>query len=139
MRVGSLDVRERSILVHALTAKGYGYEPAQNDPFRYHGVGKFEIESGKFPPSKPGPPKYQKVFAQTLIQLAKEDERIVAITAAMADGTSLDMFKKEFPSRFYASMAGIEREEYFEIEPEAEATPEVDFSGLRGDESTLEE
>ena len=89
------------ILVHALTAKGYGYEPAQNDPFRYHGVGKFEIESGKFPPSKSGPPKYQKVFAQTLIQLAKEDERIVAITAAMADGTSLDMFKKEFPSRFY--------------------------------------
>ncbi len=89
------------ILVHALTAKGYGYEPAQNDPFKYHGVGKFEIESGKFAPSKPGPPKYQKVFAKALITLAKEDERIVGITAAMADGTSLDMFKKEFPSRFY--------------------------------------
>ena len=89
------------ILVHALTAKGYGYEPAQNDPFKYHGVGAFEIESGKFAPAKPGPPKYQKVFAQTLIRLAKEDERIVGITAAMADGTSLDLFKKEFPSRFY--------------------------------------
>ena len=89
------------ILVHALTAKGYGYEPAQNDPFKYHGVGKFEIESGKFAPSKPGPPKYQKVFAETLIRLAREDERIIAITAAMADGTSLDLFKKEFPGRFY--------------------------------------
>ncbi len=89
------------ILVHALTAKGYGYEPAQNDPFKYHGVGKFEIESGKFPPSKPGPPKYQRVFANTLIDLAKEDDRIVAITAAMSDGTSLDLFQKAFPSRFY--------------------------------------
>ena len=89
------------ILVHALTAKGYGYEPAQNDPFKYHGVGAFDVESGAFAPSKPGPPKYQKVFAQTLIRLAREDERIVGITAAMADGTSLDLFKKEFPKRFY--------------------------------------
>ncbi len=89
------------ILVHALTAKGYGYQPAQNDPFKYHGVGAFDIESGKFAPSKPGPPKYQKVFAQTLIRLAREDPRIVGITAAMADGTSLDLFKKEFPKRFY--------------------------------------
>ncbi len=89
------------ILVHALTAKGYGYEPSQNDPFKYHGVGAFDVASGKFAPSKPGPPKYQKVFAETLIRLAEEDERIVGITAAMADGTSLDLFKKKFPSRFY--------------------------------------
>ncbi len=89
------------ILVHALTAKGYGYEPAQQDPFKYHGVGKFDIESGKFAPSKPGNPKYQVVFADTLIGLAKENPRIVAITAAMADGTSLDRFQKVFPERFY--------------------------------------
>jgi 1-deoxy-D-xylulose-5-phosphate synthase len=89
------------ILVHALTAKGYGYEPAQNDPFKYHGVNPFDVESGKFLPSKPGPPKYQRVFADTLIRLAKEDPRIVGITAAMADGTSLDLFQREFPSRFY--------------------------------------
>jgi 1-deoxy-D-xylulose-5-phosphate synthase len=90
------------ILVHALTAKGYGYEPAQQDPFKYHGVGKFDVESGRFAPSKPGlPPKYQVVFADTLIGLAKEDPRIVAITAAMADGTSLDRFQKAFPERFY--------------------------------------
>jgi 1-deoxy-D-xylulose-5-phosphate synthase len=89
------------ILVHAITAKGYGYEPAQQDPFKYHGVGKFDVESGKFAPSKPGPPKYQVVFADTLIELAKEDPRIVGITAAMADGTSLDRFQRVFPDRFY--------------------------------------
>ena len=89
------------ILVHAITAKGYGYEPAQRDPFKYHGVGAFDVASGAFRPSKPGPPKYQKVFAETLIRLAREDERIVGITAAMADGTSLDLFQREFPGRFY--------------------------------------
>jgi 1-deoxy-D-xylulose-5-phosphate synthase len=92
---------EGPILVHAITSKGYGYEPAQQDPFLYHGVGAFEIASGRFRPSKPGPPKYQNVFADTLIRLAREDERIVAITAAMADGTGLDRFKKVFPERFY--------------------------------------
>jgi 1-deoxy-D-xylulose-5-phosphate synthase len=92
---------EGPILVHAITAKGYGYEPAQQDPFKYHGVGAFDVESGAFPPSKPGPPKYQNVFADTLIRLAQEDERIVAITAAMADGTGLDRFRKVFPERFY--------------------------------------
>ncbi|HEX2485961.1 MAG TPA: 1-deoxy-D-xylulose-5-phosphate synthase, partial [Myxococcota bacterium] len=89
------------ILVHALTAKGYGYEPAQQDPYKYHGVGAFDVDSGAFRPSKPGPPKYQVVFADALIELAREDERIVGITAAMADGTSLDRFQKVFPSRFY--------------------------------------
>ena len=92
---------EGPILVHALTAKGFGYEPAQQDPFKYHGVGAFEVESGRFHPSKPGPPKYQNVFADALIELAREDERIVAITAAMADGTGLDRFQKAFPERFY--------------------------------------
>jgi 1-deoxy-D-xylulose-5-phosphate synthase len=92
---------EGPILVHAVTAKGYGYEPAQQDPFRYHGVGAFEVASGRFHPSKPGPPRYQDVFADTLIRLALEDERIVAITAAMADGTGLDRFQKAFPERFY--------------------------------------
>ena len=92
---------EGPILIHAVTEKGYGYEPAQKDPFKYHGVGRFDVESGAFPPSKPGPPKYQNVFADTLIRLAREDERIVGITAAMADGTGLDRFKKVFPERFY--------------------------------------
>jgi 1-deoxy-D-xylulose-5-phosphate synthase len=92
---------EGPVLVHAITAKGHGYAPAQADPFKYHGVGAFDVESGRFRPSKPGPPKYQSVFADTLIRLAKQDERIVGITAAMADGTSLDAFQKVFPDRFY--------------------------------------
>jgi 1-deoxy-D-xylulose-5-phosphate synthase len=89
------------VLVHAVTSKGYGYGPAQEDPFKYHGVGAFEVDSGRFHPSKPGPPKYQNVFADALIELAKQDERIVGITAAMADGTGLDRFAKVFPDRFY--------------------------------------
>ncbi|MDH3686747.1 MAG: 1-deoxy-D-xylulose-5-phosphate synthase [Myxococcales bacterium] len=96
-----IEAGDGPILVHALTAKGYGYEPAQQDPFRYHGVGAFDVDSGAFAPSKPGPPKFQNVFADALIRLAQEDERIVGITAAMADGTGLDRFKKAFPSRFY--------------------------------------
>jgi 1-deoxy-D-xylulose-5-phosphate synthase len=89
------------ILVHALTAKGYGYPPAQDSPDKYHGVGSFDVESGRVHKSKPGPPKYQKIFAETLIRLAREDARIVGITAAMADGTGLDRFAREFPGRFY--------------------------------------
>ncbi|MGI9430936.1 MAG: 1-deoxy-D-xylulose-5-phosphate synthase [Myxococcota bacterium] len=96
-----IDAGDGPILVHALTAKGYGYEPAQQDPFRYHGVGAFDVDSGAFAPSKPGPPKFQNVFADALIRLAQDDERVVGITAAMADGTGLDRFKKAFPSRFY--------------------------------------
>jgi 1-deoxy-D-xylulose-5-phosphate synthase len=92
---------EGPILVHVVTSNGYGYQPAEQDPFRYHGVGAFDPASGEFRPSKPGPPKYQNVFADTLIRLAREDERIVAITAAMADGTGLDRFQKVFPERFY--------------------------------------
>ncbi|HVP28654.1 MAG TPA: 1-deoxy-D-xylulose-5-phosphate synthase [Myxococcota bacterium] len=89
------------ILVHAITAKGYGYEPAERDPLTYHGVTAFEVESGRMAPSKPGPPSYTSVFAQTLIRLAKEDPRIVAITAAMPGGTGLDRFQRELPTRFY--------------------------------------
>ena len=89
------------VLIHAITAKGRGYEPAERDPLKYHGPGPFEIASGRTTPSKPGPPKYQRIFAETLIELAREDERIVGITAAMPDGTSLDLFGREFPKRFY--------------------------------------
>jgi 1-deoxy-D-xylulose-5-phosphate synthase len=92
---------EGPILVHAVTAKGYGYQPAQQDPYRYHGVGAFEVASGRLRPARPGPPRYQDVFADTLIRLAREDPRIVAITAAMADGTGLDRFREALPDRFY--------------------------------------
>ena len=96
-----LESGDGPILVHAMTAKGHGYEPAERDPNKYHGVTPFEVTSGAFAPKKSGPPSYTKVFSDTLIRLAREDERIVAITAAMADGTGLTAFKREFPGRFY--------------------------------------
>jgi len=89
------------VLVHAITAKGHGYEPAERDPNKYHGVSKFDVASGEFAPKKSGPPSYTRVFADTLIRLARDDERIVGITAAMADGTGLEAFRREFPERFF--------------------------------------
>jgi 1-deoxy-D-xylulose-5-phosphate synthase len=89
------------VLIHALTEKGHGYGPAEADPLKYHGVGQFDVPSGKFAPKKKAPPSYTNVFADTLIRLAAEDERIVAITAAMASGTGLDRFQEAHPDRFY--------------------------------------
>jgi 1-deoxy-D-xylulose-5-phosphate synthase len=89
------------ILVHAITAKGHGYEPAERDPLKYHGVSKFDVASGDFAPKKAGPRSYTRSFGDALIRLAREDRRIVAITAAMAEGTGLDRFQREFPDRFY--------------------------------------
>jgi 1-deoxy-D-xylulose-5-phosphate synthase len=89
------------ILVHAMTAKGFGYGPAQADPMTYHGVSKFDVPSGKMEPSRPGPPSYTGVFANALTRLAKADERVLAITAAMPEGTGLDKFQAEFPERFF--------------------------------------
>jgi 1-deoxy-D-xylulose-5-phosphate synthase len=96
-----LEVGDGPILVHAITAKGAGYEPAERDPLTYHGVTPFEVESGKMAPKRPAPPSYTRVFSDTLLRLARNDDRIVAITAAMADGTGLDRFQREFPERFY--------------------------------------
>ncbi|MEE2673925.1 MAG: 1-deoxy-D-xylulose-5-phosphate synthase [Myxococcota bacterium] len=89
------------VLVHALTEKGHGYEPAERDPLKYHGVSRFDVESGEFVPKKPGHPSYTRIFSDTLIRMAKEDDRIVGITAAMAPGTGLDRFERKFPNRFY--------------------------------------
>ncbi len=89
------------VLIHAITEKGHGYAPAEADPLKYHGVGQFDVESGEFAPKKAAPPTYTRVFSDTLIGLAREDERIVAITAAMASGTGLDRFARAFPRRFY--------------------------------------
>ncbi|MCP4036302.1 MAG: 1-deoxy-D-xylulose-5-phosphate synthase [bacterium] len=89
------------ILIHALTEKGHGYEPAERDPLKYHGVSKFNVESGQIAREKTGPPSYTRIFSDTLLRLAREDDRIVGITAAMAPGTGLDRFETEFPDRFY--------------------------------------
>src|SRR5438132_6066353 len=90
------------ILVHVITKKGKGYTPAENKPIWSHGVTPFDIVSGEVKKSdKPAPPTYTNVFAETLIELAKRDPKIVAITAAMPEGTGLDKFGKTFPDRMF--------------------------------------
>ena len=89
------------VLLHVGTRKGKGYTPAEEDPTTFHGVGPFDRETGKVPAAKPGPASYTSVFGQTLIEMAKTDDRIVAITAAMPAGTGLCGFAEEFPERFF--------------------------------------
>jgi len=87
------------VLLHVITKKGKGYIPAEEDPVKFHGIGKFSIETGKIVENKTV--TYTKVFSDTLIRLAQFDNKIVAITAAMPDGTGLDKFAKKFPSRYF--------------------------------------
>jgi 1-deoxy-D-xylulose-5-phosphate synthase len=90
------------LLVHVITKKGKGYIPAENKPIWSHGVSPFDIDSGEVVKStKASPPSYTAVFAETLIELARRDPKIVAITAAMPDGTGLDKFGKALPERMF--------------------------------------
>ena len=90
------------ILMHVITKKGKGYVPAENKPVWSHGVTPFDIKSGEVKKSdKPAPPSYTAVFAEALIEMAKQDEKIIAITAAMPEGTGLDKFAKAFPDRMF--------------------------------------
>lgn len=92
---------EGPVLIHALTVKGKGYEPAERDKCAWHGTSGFEILSGKFIKEPSTTPSYTAVFAQATIDLMKEDERIVAITAAMPDGTGLNKVMQVFPDRTF--------------------------------------
>lgn len=97
-------VRERGdgpVLVHAITRKGKGYEPAERASDAYHGVGKFDVGSGQQRPSGTNAPSYTKVFANSLIREAESDDRIAAVTAAMPDGTGLGLFAERFPERCF--------------------------------------
>lgn len=89
------------LLVHVMTKKGRGYAPAENDPGRFHGVGKFDILTGLPKASPQAPKSFTAVFGESLVQLAEEDRKIVAITAAMPEGTGLVPFSKAFPDRFF--------------------------------------
>jgi 1-deoxy-D-xylulose-5-phosphate synthase len=90
------------ILVHVITQKGKGYKPAEDHVQRLHGVTPFDKVTGLATARKTqGPPAYTTVFGKAMVELAKQDERIVGITAAMPDGTGLDHLQKELPSRFY--------------------------------------
>jgi 1-deoxy-D-xylulose-5-phosphate synthase len=87
------------VLIHTITKKGKGYEPAEKNPGMFHGVGPFNIETGEQVSS--GKQSYSVIFGNYLASLAKDDEKIIAITAAMTEGTGLSEFVRQFPKRFY--------------------------------------
>ena len=91
---------DHAVLVHVITKKGKGYAPAEKDPAKFHGPGPFNIETGE-PKAPGGPDTYTQVFSKVLTDIAKRDDKVVAITAAMEDGTGLASFAKHFPQRFF--------------------------------------
>ncbi|HTB96488.1 MAG TPA: 1-deoxy-D-xylulose-5-phosphate synthase [Terracidiphilus sp.] len=93
-----LKKEERPVLLHILTEKGRGFQPAIDGQKKFHGLGPYDPETGK---TSAGQTTYSEVFANTLVQLANEDPRIVAITAAMPNGTGLDLFRPHHPRRYF--------------------------------------
>lgn len=89
------------VLIHAITQKGKGYLPAEASADKMHGVRKFDVVTGEQHKAQPGAPSYTKVFAQQLINQARQDPKIIGITAAMPDGTGMDLFGAEFPTRMF--------------------------------------
>jgi 1-deoxy-D-xylulose-5-phosphate synthase len=89
------------VMIHVRTKKGKGYAPAENSRDKMHGVSKFDVITGEQSKAKANAPAYTKVFAQSLIEEARHDEKIVAITGAMPSGTGLDLFGYEFPERTF--------------------------------------
>lgn len=94
-------VHKGPVLIHVLTTKGKGYELAEKNPQKFHGTGPFELANGKKIGGSVTSTSYTEVFAKTIIELARQNPKIVAITAAMADGTGLINFAREFPERFF--------------------------------------
>ena len=90
---------DRPVLLHVLTQKGRGYQPALDGQKKFHGLGPYDAETGNTKPA--GLPTYSEVFANTLVELANKNERIVAITAAMPNGTGLDLFRPHHPKRYF--------------------------------------
>ncbi len=95
------DHGEGPVLIHVVTQKGKGYAPAEAAADKYHGVNKFDVITGAQAKAPANSPAYTRVFAESLIQEAREDEKIVAVTAAMPSGTGLDLFGEAFPSRTF--------------------------------------
>ena len=95
------DTENGPILIHVVTQKGKGYKPAETSADKFHGVNRFNVVTGAQEPSGGGAPSYTKVFANALIEEAKVDDKIVAITAAMPSGTGLDRFAEAFPNRCF--------------------------------------
>ena len=94
-----LKTQNEPVILHILTEKGRGYKPALDDPGKFHGLGKYNIETGEV--ASTALPTYSQIFARTVTDFAKEDKKVVAITAAMPGGTGLSVFKKEIPERYF--------------------------------------
>ena len=90
---------KRAVLVHVITQKGRGYKPAEVNPSEFHGVGKFDVESGQI--SKSPNMTYTEAFSKAMLYIGTKDERVVAVSAAMPSGTGLVKFSKRFPKRFF--------------------------------------
>ena len=95
------DTHHGPVLIHAVTQKGKGYPPAEGAKDKYHGVARFDVVTGKQAKPKPNAPSYTNVFATSLIKEAEADDKVVAVTAAMPDGTGLNLFGEAFPERTY--------------------------------------
>ena len=91
----------RAVLLHVRTVKGKGYEPAEKDARKFHGLGQFDKENGNVIKVPNAPPKFQDAFGDAMIAVAQKDNRVVGITAAMPDGTGLAKFGKVYPNRYY--------------------------------------
>jgi len=89
------------VLLHVTTQKGKGYPPAEKNPVYFHGVGGFEVKTGNCNGQKSVIPTYTEVFGNTMIKLAEKNEKVIAVTAAMPEGTGLVKFSEMFPERFY--------------------------------------
>ena len=98
---GQVKRMEGPVLVHVHTKKGKGYLPAEIEPDKFHGIGCFDIETGKTAKKEGQPPSYTKVFSDALIELAAKDTAVTAITAAMPAGTGLKAFGNVYPERFF--------------------------------------
>ena len=94
-----LKQQERPVLLHLITQKGRGFQPALDRQKKFHGLGPYDPETGKTPSA--GQRTYSEVFAETLVKLANDNDRIVAITAAMPNGTALDMFRPHHPKKYF--------------------------------------
>jgi 1-deoxy-D-xylulose-5-phosphate synthase len=92
---------EEPVLLHVTTQKGRGYAPAEKNPVYFHGVGSFEVKTGNGLSSKRAAPSFTEVFGEAMVDLAETDSRIIAVTAAMPEGTGLAKFSHKFPDRFF--------------------------------------
>lgn len=95
------DTIQGPALIHVLTTKGKGYLPAENDPHSFHGIGPFDVSTGAKKVSAPAPKTYTSVFGSAITRMAKSNDKIVAISAAMVEGTGLKEFSETYPDRFF--------------------------------------